>query len=113
MGSDNSKNHLNQLLYYYLFQKKIQKYLIKNNNEKEGYKNEKGYFIHPYWIEKWKKTLDYNFFKNHLNLMNIESIYITEEQKESIIDIMKYKNIQFYSENDRNFYFFNITRKII
>ena len=115
MGSDNSTNYMNQILYYYLFQKKIQNYLIKNNSEKESFKNETGYLIHPDLIEKWKKKGDYDNISHELKMRKIESINNPDLQKEDIKEIMNLKNIQLNEiilYTIRNAYFIDATRKI-
>ena len=70
------------LLYYYVFQKKIKKYLTDWKDKKDGHKIEKGYIIDPDYIKEWKRISDYDNIKtNYLDHFGLETIKINDDQK--------------------------------
>ena len=81
MGGDNSKSK--PILKYYVFQKKINKYL-NNQIGNRPYKNsiKIGYIVNPEWIKEWKKAINYkkiSFFCNEFKIESSEKL--TENQK--------------------------------
>ena len=95
MGHKNSKIRVNQILNYYVFQKKLHKYLNGEKMEKDNNIIEKGYLIHPEWIKKWKELLNYDFIKDaYLDNYEIESNKLDNKNLTQIIE-----NIE---KNDNN-----------
>ena len=90
MGGEYSK--FQQILTYYLFQKKI-KNNIDNNNSIDGSKRGKGYFIHPEWIQDWKKMMGYESISAGLDNLNITTSKLSENQIMSINNYMTQNNI--------------------
>ena len=98
MGSTNNKSV--QIVYYYVFQKYINKYLSLTYTKcKDNNKIKYGYIVHPDWIKEWKKRIDYNSMKiNFLDHLNIDSIAINENQ-EILINNYIEKNTIHFDEN--------------
>ena len=92
MGKDISK--LQQILAYYIFQKKIKKN-INNDNSIDNYKRGKCYFIHPEWIEGWKNIIGYGTIKSGLDNLNIKSTKLDENQRLAINSFIKENNLYF------------------
>ena len=57
MGSLHST--LKQILYYYKFQKKIEKFFNGEKMKKDHTKIKKGYIINPEWIKEWRRRKKY------------------------------------------------------
>jgi len=79
MGVKNTK--IDNILYYYVFQKKINNYL--NNDEKRKDKKllKIGYIINPEWIKEWKRRINYDkLVSDYLDHFNINSIKLNDEQ---------------------------------
>ena len=93
MGSGNAKSA--QILYYYVFQKYIRKYLTSEySNYRENTKLKFGYLIHPQWIKEWKRRINYNTMKsNILDHLNIESTVLNENQENLINYYLEKNNI--------------------
>ena len=71
MGVNIGSNFL-QFPYYYLFQKKIEKF-FKGEKMKTDTKIKTGYIINPEWIKEWKRRRSYdNIKKKCLEKLNIE-----------------------------------------
>ena len=94
MGSDISK--AKQVLFYYSFQQKMNKYLKDWKHIKDKYKIKAGYFIHPDWIKEWKRSINYeqiktvylNNSKNKISKVNDETKDLIQEMAEqNIIDM--------------------------
>ena len=82
MGSKISKNK-EKILYYYVFQKKINNY-INNNKIKEKEKKilKIGYIINPDWIKEWKARINYNkITSDYLDHFNLDSTRLNKQQK--------------------------------
>ena len=72
MGGDNSKSK--SILDYYVFQKKINKYLNnKAKRKEERYSIKEGYIINPEWIKEWKKIIDYKKIAEYCDSFKINS----------------------------------------
>lgn len=80
MGTENIKTE--QILDYYLFQKEIKK-LLSGNYIKENSQYQKGYVVSSYFINDWKKNMNYNLLCQYLDKNNIESI--KKDNKNSLI----------------------------
>jgi hypothetical protein len=93
MGSGNAKSA--QILYYYVFQKYIKKYLTSEySTYRENTKLKFGYLIHPQWIKEWKRRINYNTMKsNILDHLNIESTVLNENQENLINYYLEKNNI--------------------
>ena len=79
MGNFNFKSK--HILYYYVFQKQIYKYLKDWNSMNDSYSISNGYFINPEWIEDWKRRINYNSIKtSYLDHFNIDSLNLNQEQ---------------------------------
>ena len=59
------------IIHYYLFQKKLSKYMNKQNNKEDKYKLRVGYLINPNWIVHWKYTIYYDEIKKQLDKLKI------------------------------------------
>ena len=77
MGLSNSKYDV--VVSYYLFQKEIKKNLLNQNN-KDNSDFQKGYFIHPDWINHWKKIYNYKIMKNLLDNLNVQKESLNKQQ---------------------------------
>ena len=93
MGSGNAKSA--QILYYYVFQKYIKKYLTSEySTYRENTKLKFGYLIHTQWIKEWKRRINYNTMKsNILDHLNIESTVLNENQENLINYYLEKNNI--------------------
>ena len=65
MGAKNSKNKVEQVIYYYVFQKRMNKYLNDWKNKKDKHNIKIGYLVHPEWIKVWKNKANYEIIKKH------------------------------------------------
>ena len=90
MGSEHSK--LQQILDYYIFQKKI-KSNLRNENREDNYKPFNGYFIHPDWIKEWKKTYNYESLCHFLNTLSIENNCPNDRQSSEINKYIEHNNL--------------------
>ena len=70
------------IIHYYLFQKKLSKYMNKQNNKEDKYKLKVGYLINPDWIVYWKYIIDYDKIKKYLDGLQINK-----------------KKLEFYKDN--------------
>ena len=89
MGQSNSKYNI--FLSYYLFQKEIKKNLLNQNNE-DNYDFQKGYFIHPDWINHWKKIYNYKTMKNLLDILKVHKDNLNSQQTAYIEEYFKKNN---------------------
>ena len=82
MGSQISKNK-EKILYYYIFQKKINNYINSNKiQENEKKKLKIGYIINPDWIKEWKARINYNKIESdYLDHFNLDSTKLNKQQK--------------------------------
>ena len=94
MGTSDSK--IEQILDYYLLQKKIEN-LKKENNSKENSEISNGYIIGTNLLREWKRLVKYEFISKYLDNQNIES----KKKNEQINIIKKYKK-------DKKFKFGNL-----
>ena len=78
------------IIHYYLFQKKLLKYMNKLNKKEDKYKLREGYIINPEWIDYWKYTIDYDKIKKYLDGLKINK---------SKLEFYKY-NIKLYIERN-------------
>ena len=63
MGSINANSQ--QILFYYVFQKKIEKFFNGEKMKKDNIKSKIGYFINPEWIKEWKRRRNYANIKSN------------------------------------------------
>ena len=76
---------------YYLFQKEIKKNLL-NQNYEDNYDFQKGYFIHPDWINQWKKIYNYKTMKNLLDNLKVHKDNLNKQQTSYIEEYLKKNN---------------------
>ena len=77
----------NQILYYYLFHRKLElffkgQYNPFDENNKERIKLEKYYIISKDFLEKWKESCNYYLYKTYLDKVDFYDITIEEYMKE-------------------------------
>ena len=77
----------NQILYYYLFHKKLELFFkgqynpfIENNEEEKKLKSY--YIINKDFLEKWKESCNYFLYKTYLDKIDFCDITIEEYMKE-------------------------------
>ena len=98
MGINFEINLENEILDYFFFQKKIQKYLNQEGTLTDNTNIEEGYIAHPDWTKNWKNNFNYNLLYTNLNSIgtfskfNKEQIKIFEEHMEKYIKKLN-KNI--------------------
>ena len=91
MGSNISKAE--QVLFYYSFQQKMNKYLKDWKHIKDKNKIKTGYFIHPDWIKEWKRSINYEQIKTvYLNNLKNKISNVNDETKD-LIQEMAEQNI--------------------
>ena len=90
MGGEISKYQ--QILNYYMFQKKIDKVLTDQNTE-DNKKTKYGFFIHPDWIKEWKKMIGYTFLSKYFDTLKIENNYLNKKETQYINENIKTDNI--------------------
>ena len=79
-----------QILLYYSFQKKMNKYLSNSETQKDRIRIKKGYLIHPEWIKDWKNKINYEYIKStHLDNMEIKHLKISDDEKDIIKQCIK------------------------
>jgi len=80
MGTKNTK--IDNILYYYVFQKKIKNYLNYYNKRKDKFSLKDGYIISPDWIKEWKMRINYDkLVADYLDYFNLDSNKLNEEQE--------------------------------
>ena len=80
MGAHNTK--IKNILYYYVFQKKINNYLKIAEKRKEKTHLKNGYIINPEWIKEWKRRINYDkIVSEYLVHFNLNSKKLNENQK--------------------------------
>ena len=100
MGSENSISQ--QILYYYVFQKKIEKF-FKGEKMKDSTKIHKGYVINPEWIKEWRRRINYaNIRKKCFEIFNIETTKLDKEQEKLILDIIAQKDEKILYSDENN-----------
>ena len=97
----NKLSNYQQFLYYYLFQKKIEK-LFKGEKMKNDKKIEKGYIINPEWIKEWKRRRSYAYIKKKC----LEKLKIEKEKLKNLInlklDIFDKKDEKIFNSDENN-----------
>ena len=79
MGAKNTK--IDNILYYYIFQKKINNYLNNTGKREDETSLKKGYIINPEWIKEWKRRINYGkLVSDYLDHFNINSTKFNKEQ---------------------------------
>ena len=79
MGAKNTK--IDNILYYYIFQKKINNYLNKPKEREDKINLKNGYIINPEWIKEWKRRINYGkLVSDYLDHFNINSTKLNDEQ---------------------------------
>ena len=80
MGAKNTK--IDNILYYYVFQRKIKNYLNYYNKRKDKFRLKDGYIISPDWIKEWKMRINYDkLVADYLDYFNLDSTKLNEEQE--------------------------------
>ena len=80
MGAKNTK--IDNILYYYVFQRKIKNYLNYYNKRKDKFSLKDGYIISPDWIKEWKMRINYDkLVADYLDYFNLDSTKLNEEQE--------------------------------
>ena len=98
MGAKNAKNKIEQVIYYYVFQKRMNKYLNDWKNRKDKNIIKIGYLVHPEWIKVWKTITNYDTIKTaYLDYLKIEHSKIVNNHKK--IDSIK----QYLKTTNKNF----------
>jgi len=101
MGSKNSTSQ--QILHYYVFQKKIEKFFNGEKMPKENTKCKIGYFINPEWIKEWKRRRNYaNIKSNFFEVFKIEKTKLNHEQTNLIKDNIEQKNDKILTSFENN-----------
>ena len=113
MGSESSK--IQQILEYYLFQRKIRDQL-NNINTKDNDEIREGYLVNPDWIKEWKKMIGYNEIIQYFGHLTINDNKLDDQQLEYINQSLVNNNI--YIDLNISFYvkkndFISIKEKII
>ena len=79
MGAKNTK--IDSILYYYIFQKKINNYLNNTIKRKDKTRLKNGYIINPEWIKEWKRRINYDkIVSDYLVHFNINTTKLNNEQ---------------------------------
>ena len=99
MGINSPKNK--PILEYYVFQKKINKYLNNQiQKRKEQYNTKIGYIVNPIWIKEWKKIINYKQISEFCDDFKIKSSEnLTEEQKLLVEEFIE----KYYQNRNINF----------
>ena len=101
MGSKNSTSQ--QILHYYVFQKKIEKFFNGEKMPKENIQCKIGYFINPEWIKEWKRRRNYaNIKSNFFEVFKIEKTKLNHEQTNLIKDNIEQKNDKILTSFENN-----------
>ena len=80
MGAKTTK--IDNILYYYVFQKKINNYLNTYAKRKDKFSLKDGYIISLDWIKEWKMRINYdNLVADYLSHFNLDSTKINDEQE--------------------------------
>ena len=80
-GNINSLHLNTQLVYhYYLFQKKIQTYLKDWKNVKDLFDFEKGYILHPDWVNEYRDKIKYEKLKPDLDKFLLSKKFTYNQQ---------------------------------
>jgi len=116
MGAKNTK--IDIILYYYVFQKKINNYL--NNTEKREDKTslKNGYIINPEWIKEWKRRINYDkLVSDYLVHFNINSMKLNDEQllmiNQFIENDYNLNNLYYETKTISKYNYFNIYDELI
>ena len=79
MGSKNTK--IDNIIYYYVFQKKINNYLNSYEKRKDRFSLKDGYIICLDWIKEWKMRINYDkIVADYLTHFKLNSTKLNEEQ---------------------------------
>ena len=81
MGGEESKSKIEQILEYYLFQRKIINQL-NNKDTKDNYDIEDGYLVNPDWIKEWKKMIGYNAIIQYFSHLSINDSKLNAQQSQ-------------------------------
>ena len=116
MGAKSTK--IDYILYYYVFQKKINNYLNNTEKRKEKTKLKNGYIINPEWIKEWKRRINYNkIISEYLVHFNINSIKLSDEQKllikQFIENVYVFNNLCYETKTINKYNYFIIYDKLI
>ena len=110
MGND-TNNPENQITYYYLFHKKLERFFLAGYNpfysQKNGkFKIEKFYIINKDLLYMWKNYCNYDVFKSNLELIDLNDGNIdkynddVKKTVKSLINALDMKNIEYSFDND-------------
>ena len=101
MGSINSTSQ--QILFYYVFQKKIENFFNGEKMKKDNKESKIGYFINPEWIKEWKRRRNYTNIKtNFLEAFNIGNTKLDNEQTKLIKDNIEQKDEKVLTSDENN-----------
>ena len=101
MGSINSTSQ--QILFYYVFQKKIENFFNGEKMKKDNKESKIGYFINPEWIKEWKRRRNYtNIKSNFLEAFNIGKTKLDNEQIKLIKDNIEQKDEKNLTSDENN-----------
>ena len=79
MGSKNTK--IDNIIYYYVFQNKINNYLNSYEKRKDRFSLKDGYIICLDWIKEWKMRINYDkIVSDYLTHFKLNSTKLNEEQ---------------------------------
>ena len=93
MGSVSSESSkIEQILEYYIFQRKI-KNQLNNINIKDNDDIKEGYLVNPDWIKEWKKMIGYNLIIKYFGNLSINDNKLDEYQLQYIKDSILKNNI--------------------
>ena len=92
MGNNSESKLENEILDYFFFQKKIQKYLKQEGTLTDNANIEEGYIAHPDWINKWKNNINYNLL--YTNLSSISSFSKPNKEQMKIFQKHMKENIK-------------------
>ena len=80
MGAKTTK--IDNILYYYVFQKKINNYLNTYAKRRDKFSLKDGYIISLDWIKEWKMRINYdNLVADYLSHFNLDSTKLNDEQE--------------------------------
>ena len=101
MGSINSTSK--QILFYYVFQKKIENFFNGEKMKRDNKESKIGYFINPEWIKEWKRRRNYtNIKSNFLEAFNIGKTKLDNEQIKLIKDNIEQKDEKNLTSDENN-----------
>ena len=99
---DSRESTIKQILYYYVFQKKIDQFFRGEKIEKDK-KIKKGYIINPEFIKEWKRRKNYvKIKKKYFENFNIEKTKLDKKQTKLIKDYFEKLDEKILNLNENN-----------